>query len=190
MKFNVHSSSILSYTYSVPNYVTTYNNIPNASTNITTCNANTNNNFCAIYMRKTIKHDLFVTCSNCNLDFHVHCIDVSDIDSSNVWFCRCRFVKTCNDELPFSNTFIDLNCKLQKGLKITHLNIQSLINKIDYVNLLLHNNDIDVLCITETRLSENIDDNELVNDYNFCRLDRQIDKTHGGVLCYFNLPPT
>jgi hypothetical protein len=135
-----------------------------------------------ICMKKIVKNDMFVTCKNCTLDFHVKCIDTSDIDKCINWYCKNCFLKTSYDELPFSHSdyFIDLQCKLQKGLKIAHINIRSL------VNLLLHDNNIDVLCISETHLTDNISDMELhINGYSITRLDRQqIDKTHGGILCY------
>ena len=91
--------------------------------------------------------------------------------------------RICNDELPFGESFIDLNCKLQKGLKIAHLNICSIIiNKLDYLDILLHDDSIDVFCISETWTESNIDDSELmISGYNFCRLDRSNGMTHGGV---------
>ena len=74
---------------------------------------------------------------------------------------------------------------MQKGLKIAHLNICSIINKLDYLDILLHDNDIDVFCISETWTENNIDDCELmISGYNFCCLDRSNGMTHGGVMCY------
>lgn len=144
-----------------------------------------NNITCGNCVKKIVKNDNFVTCSKCTLNFHVKCVDISDVEKSKNWFCKSCFLKTCNDELPFSDCFIDLNCKLQKGLKIAHINIQSVINKVDYINILLHNNCIDVLCLTETWLTDDIDDAELnINGYSIYRLDRQNEKSHGGVMCY------
>ena len=81
-------------------------------------------------------------------------VDISDVEQNNIWYCRNCFHKICDDELPFSDGFIDFQCSIQKSLKIAHLNIQGLItdnnSKVDYVNLLLHDNGIDVLCINET----------------------------------------
>lgn len=155
--------------------------------NVYTCNDKKSNIFCGACARKIVKNNEFVTCMNCSLDFHVNCINInmSEVEKCMNWFCDCCFSKVCNDELPFTDCFVDLNCKLQKGLKIAHLNIQCLTNKIDYVNLLLHNNNIDVLCLSETWLTNSIDDSELsINGYDICRLDRQNDKSHGGVICY------
>ncbi len=149
-------------------------------------NNSSSNNLCGKCVNKIIKNDFFVTCKQCTLDYHVKCIDdLSSLEHCNVWYCRNCFHKVANEVLPFMNEFIDLQCKLQKGLKIAHLNIQSLYNKTDYVNLLLHDNNIDVLGISETWLDDKIDDSELtINDYTLYRLDRHNGKTHGGILCY------
>ena len=76
-------------------------------------------------------------------------------------------------------------CKLQKGLKIAHLNICSFVNKFDYSDILLHDNNIDIFCVSETWTESNTDDSELmINGYDFCRLDRTNGMTYGGVMCY------
>jgi exonuclease III len=68
-----------------------------------------------------------------------------------------------------------------KGLKIAHLNIQSLRNKTDHVNMLLHNSNIDCLCLSETWLSNDIDDYAIkIDGYNLCRIDRKY-QSHGGI---------
>ena len=65
------------------------------------------------------------------------------------------------------------------------MNIQGLIHKVDEVNILLNDNDIDVLCINETWLKSDNDDSEIeIDGYNAYRLDRQNGKIRGGVLCY------
>ena len=88
------------------------------------------------------------------------------------------------NELPFGDTFIDLNCFVGKGLRFAHLNIRSLRNKIDHLQLFLYENDVDVFCLTETWLNDDFgNDDVLIDGYNMCRLDRKCD-THGGVACY------
>ena len=57
---------------------------------------------------------------------------------------------TSNSILNNSVNFVDL-AKL-KGIIITHLNICSLINKIDHVTAMLMKGDIDICLITETWL--------------------------------------
>ena len=76
-------------------------------------------------------------------------------------------------------------------MKIGHLNIRSLLKKIDEIKILIHQNSFDILAISETWLSDKIP-NELVNipGFNVYRKDRP---SHGGgVLIYIKetLPHT
>ena len=73
---------------------------------------------------------------------------------------------------------------MSKGFKIAHLNIQSLRYKVDNVRVLLVENNIDILCISESWLESSIGNNEInIDGYNICRLDR-IHMHHGGILYY------
>ena len=145
----------------------------------------TENDFCGECVRKILKNDLYVTCNNCTLDFHFRCVDDNDVKLNNYWYCKNCFHKLANDALPLNEGFIDLKCKIRKGLKIAHLNIQGLIHKVDEVHFLLNDNAIDVLCINETWLDKDVDDSEVeIDGYNTYRLDRQNGKIRGGVLCY------
>ena len=145
------------------------------------------NIFCAECTHKVVKYNNYITCNNCSLDFHINCIDdIAEFHNSNNC-CKYCFFKIGHDELPFNECkpFINLRCKLQKGLKIVHLNIQSMINKIDHIELLLHDNQIHILCLTETWLDDNIDNSDIsINGYNVCRLDRNNGESHGGIVCY------
>lgn len=70
-----------------------------------------------------------------------------------------------------------------KGLKLAHLNINSLRNKIHDLSSLLLNNDIHVIAITETHLDELIEDSVIyIQGYNVYRMDR--DRYSGGVALY------
>ena len=40
--------------------------------------------------------------------------------------------------------------KTLRGLKIAHLNVRSLVDKVNQVRVLLHNTPVDILCVTET----------------------------------------
>ena len=103
---------------------------------------------------------------------------------SKNWWCDHCYTRTTLDELPFGDTFIDHNCFYGKGVRIAHLNIQSLRYKLDHVKLFLYDNDIDVFCITETWLNEDFNDDFIqIDGYNVCRLDRT-HKEHGGIVCY------
>ena len=69
-------------------------------------------------------------------------------------------------------------------LKIAHLNVKSITNKIDSMRLLLLNNHFDVLTISETWLTKNISDPELnIQGYSFVRNDRK-SKKGGGCMIY------
>ena len=64
-------------------------------------------------------------------------------------------------------------------LRIGHLNVRSLTNKLDEVNLFLHDNDLDLLCLSETWLTPQILDSFLVfPGYGIVRRDR--DGRRGG----------
>ena len=39
--------------------------------------------------------------------------------------------------------------KTVRGLKIAHLNVRSLVDKINQVRVLLHNTSLDIFCVTE-----------------------------------------
>ncbi len=124
----------------------------------------------------------YTTCDNCELYFHDCCADTKD---SVKWWCYQCFTRTCLNELPYGDTYIDHDCYLDKGLKFAHLNIQSLGSKVDHVKLLLHCNNIDLFCVTETWLNDNYSDSDVhVNGYNLCRVDRKGMTSHGGIVCY------
>lgn len=72
---------------------------------------------------------------------------------------------------------------LKKGLKIAHLNICSLRNKMHDITGILKNNNIHILAISETHLDASIDSSLLhVNGYLLYRQDRNING--GGVAFY------
>ena len=71
-------------------------------------------------------------------------------------------------------------------LKIAHLNVRSLMPSIDDVNYTLQTMDIDILCLGETWLNENIDSSFLVfPGYKVIRRDRpaQSGRRRGGGVC-------
>ena len=70
-----------------------------------------------------------------------------------------------------------------KGLRIDHLNIHSLRNKLDELRLFCNEYKPHVLSLNETWLDENISDDELhLTAYNIIRSDR--DSFEGGVAIY------
>ena len=64
---------------------------------------------------------------------------------------------------------------LSKGLKVCHQNIRSLLPKIDQVGALLESHKgISILGVTESHLSKNFSDTEIMTDgYKLYRKDRQ-----------------
>lgn len=74
--------------------------------------------------------------------------------------------------------------KLQKGLKICHNNIRSLLPKIDEFETTYLDGKLDVMGVTETWLHKYVDDNLICNNqYDLIRNDRKGKK--GGGLCMF-----
>lgn len=70
-----------------------------------------------------------------------------------------------------------------KGFRIAHYNVRSLIPKLDSIKLWLEPNDIDVVTITETWLSPNIPMSMIeFENYHILRQDRTTGKKRGGLL--------
>ena len=72
-----------------------------------------------------------------------------------------------------------------KSLKILYFNAQSLLNKINALNILLSSANYDIICITETWLGGKVIDSLLLNNsqYTLIRCDR--DSRRGGGVCFF-----
>ncbi len=76
--------------------------------------------------------------------------------------------------------------KKGNGLKIAALNIVSLRKHRHELNVLLHENDIDIIALSETRLSGKIKDPEVsIDGYKIFRHDR--DEKGGGVAIYLKV---
>ena len=78
----------------------------------------------------------------------------------------------------------------KRGLRISHLNVRSIIHKIDSIRLMLKDKPFDVFSVSETWLNSDIPDSELaIEGYSFTRQDR-IDRKGGGCMVYVreNLP--
>ena len=70
-----------------------------------------------------------------------------------------------------------------KGMHFRHLNVNSLLSKIEELKALAFNTNISVLGITETKLDNTGSNGELkIDGYNLLRSDRN--KNGGGVACY------
>ena len=61
-------------------------------------------------------------------------------------------------------------------------NTRSLVNKIEDLEVVINQNDVDIVCITETWLTNNISNSVVdIRDYTLIRNDRSADTRGGGV---------
>ena len=68
-----------------------------------------------------------------------------------------------------------------KGLKFCHLNVRSLVNKIDQFRLHFENSNLDIITLSETWLTKDIGDNILeLNKYQLFRWDRSYPNSEKG----------
>ena len=71
-----------------------------------------------------------------------------------------------------------------RGLSVIHLNVRSLLGKMDQLRLLSERNGADIIALSETWLDKDIDDNEIeLPGYSITRRDRS-ERTGGGVMIY------
>lgn len=74
-----------------------------------------------------------------------------------------------------------------KGFKIVSINIRSLTSKIAQLEALLDSTKVDALCINESWLNENVNNNQIrIDEYKIYRLDRKEKKRGGGLCAYIN----
>lgn len=72
----------------------------------------------------------------------------------------------------------------QRGFKLAALNINKLTTHIDELRILLDDNPIDILAINETKLNDNVSDNEVyLSGYEIIRRDRT--SNGGGGVCFY-----
>lgn len=88
-----------------------------------------------------------------------------------------------------SRNYLNLcDVKEQKGLLILHLNVRSLINKVELIRQILEDEKIDALCLTESWLTSYISDDLIkVDGYKILRKDRvnELGKRKGGEICIY-----
>ena len=130
-----------------------------------------------------------ILCDSCDSWYHTKCIgmQMSEYEAlgklSARWECiRCLFPNTFADQ-SIGETIGNIACeaegqeyvfpKLKRGLKIAHLNVNRLYNKLDSVKELLQQTSLDVFGLSETWLTSDIDDDELgFEGYSIFREDR------------------
>ena len=78
------------------------------------------------------------------------------------------------DDKIYSYTEADItSLKEKKGLKILHLNINGLLNKLDHMKILTQEIKFDILCLNETKLDARINDDDIcITGYISYRRDR------------------
>ncbi|KAK2555157.1 hypothetical protein P5673_023132 [Acropora cervicornis] len=86
-----------------------------------------------------------------------------------------------------SEVFTDLKqITNTRGLKIAHININGLLNKMSEIKFLLQEMRFDILGLTESHLNNNTDNGQLsVGGYNLVRKDRTCDNSWGGCVMYY-----
>ena len=155
--------------------------------------------YCCKSVRKNQKAILCVKCSKWS---HLKCGNVTDdiFLSTEDWICNKCYI----NELPFyieespqkhisfiseevSSGNLDLGTPFypeEKGIKIAHLNVRSLRNKTDDIQLFLNSNPYDIFSMSETWLDNEFPSGYLhINGYNLERKDRA-SGGGGGVGCY------
>lgn len=84
-------------------------------------------------------------------------------------------------ELQYIQTPADF--KSMSGLKLVHLNVRSLLPKLDMVKIWVRSTDADIVIISEMWLTKSITNDDInINGYNIYRTDRP--KKGGGVAMY------
>ncbi len=95
---------------------------------------------------------------------------------------------------PVDSTVSDLDystkcIKNLRGIAFAHLNICHVLRKLDCISNMLHDSDLDILCLSETFLNDEISDCELkIDGYHLLRQDRVgagCKKNGGGILIYY-----
>ena len=95
-------------------------------------------------------------------------VDENDIDTSTDEYTKCK-----------------LHLSSSNGLKIGHLNVRSLSDKIDEVRFIIFETNLDIFCISETWLKDDINDDMIhIPGYTVVRRDRNCNKRGGGVCIY------
>ena len=110
-------------------------------------------------------------------------------------FCTDKNSRLTNVELVEESTdtsngslYKEIMAKIDyKGLKIAHLNVRGIVNKIGEIRLLLLESKLDVLAITETHLKGDINSSEMsVYGYKIARLHRTHKGCDGCMIYYSN----
>ena len=153
--------------------------------------------------RKTVAKN-HLTCKSCDKHYHIKCGGITPHHYKEIkqttqatWTCPACLNTVIKRNIIIGidpsenidstiNACEDLRAKIQgPGIVVAHINVRSLVRNIKEVKLLLQHTNIDLLSLTETHLTERIDDCELhIDGYEIKRSDRK-DREGGGVAIYF-----
>ena len=142
---------------------------------------------CTICKRALKNNRPLVNCSLCALPFHLGCIGPQFETSRRCPSCAPVSVDTEDNSTECFHDFPELKRLADhRGLKFLHLNVCSLLPKVDELRLLFeHYKGFDIFSVTETHLSSNVSDSEIsINGYTLYRRDRQSHSKGGGVVVY------
>ena len=159
---------------------------------------------CAICFKGCRSNQKAVQCDECDNWHHVKCINMGfdeyhslQINKTSTWVCfTCLFpiVNSLNDSIsrnPNIHQAEDFNdqpeIRLLRGFKIAHLNVNRLVNRLDLVKELVQKHSFDILTLTETWLTPNVmDDEVIIPGYSLVRKDRvsTVKSCGGGVMIF------
>ena len=113
------------------------------------------------------------------------CITDHNIDMSDNTDVHVTKQSTYEHDLAGTNTMLSQVGK-SKGIRLAHINLRSLPQKLDQLRCLLHDKPIDILSVNETFLTSDITDDDLcIPGYCIYRKDRG-SRHGGGVALYIN----
>ena len=73
----------------------------------------------------------------------------------------CDLIEISSVDNDNNNEFSLIDLNNLKGLKVTYLNINSLLKHIDELRVLMLNNSLDILAMNESKINESISDDEI-----------------------------
>ena len=97
-----------------------------------------------------------------------------------------------DEEINYNDDVTDqyhdlINLTNQRGLKIGHINVNGLKQKLSEISLLLNTVKLDLLAISETHLTSSVSNNQInIDGYNMVRSDRCDGRRGGGTLIYYH----
>ena len=158
---------------------------------------------CGICSKGCRSNQKAVQCDGCDKWHHAKCTNMGideyqylAMNESSTWMCstclipgtECMDDSNCSPNLQLPDN-IDMHSEIRmlRGFKIAHLNVNRLVNKLDLVKELIRKHSFDILTLSETWLTPDILDNEIIiPGYSLVRRDRHsLTKSCGGGVLIF-----